>query len=172
MKLVPIKKEEFLPFYQKMEAYFIYDERRDYASSCNVFNHKEFTFYAIEEKNQNIGFISVWECKEFTYIEHFAIDTAYRKRGYGGKAIDMILNRYPFVILEIELPEDEMKKKRLHFYEKHGFVQNHFFYVQPPYHENGNSIPMMILSYPHEIQDEKSVIQELYACVYQVKERN
>lgn len=110
MKLVPIKKEEFLPFYQKMEAYFIYDERRDYASSCNVFNHKEFTFYAIEEKNQNIGFISVWECKEFTYIEHFAIDTAYRKQGYGGKAIDMILNRYPFVILEIELPEDEMKK--------------------------------------------------------------
>lgn len=31
---------------------------------------------------------------------------------------------------------------------------------------------MMILSYPHEIQDEKSVIQELYAHVYQVKERN
>lgn len=172
MKLVPIKKQQFLPFYQKMEAYFVYDERRDYAAAYAQLDKKEFTFYAIQENNQNIGFISVWECKGFTYVEHFAIDIMYRQFGYGGKAIDMILERYPFVILEIELPSDEMKKKRLHFYEKHGFVQNHFPYLQPPYHINGKSVPMMILSYPHAIQNEKAVVQELYKRVYQVEERD
>lgn len=172
MKLIPVSKEQFFPFYQKMKMYFDYDERRDYASAYDQLDNKAFTFYAIEENNQNIGFISVWECKEFTYVEHFAIDTVYRQCGYGGKAIEMILERYPFVILEIELPNDEMKKKRLHFYEKHGFVQNHFPYVQPPYHVHGNSVPMMVLSYPYAVQDEKAIVQELYRRVYQVKERD
>lgn len=169
MKLIPIQKEQFPPFYEKMKEYFVFAERRDFPSAIQLFEKKEFTFYSLQEENQIVGFMSVWECDGFAFVEHFAVDINYRQCGYGGKAIDAITAQYPFVILEIELPSDEEKKKRLRFYEKHGFVQNHFSYFQPSYHLGGKPVPMMILSYPHVIQEEKPMIQELYRRVYQVK---
>lgn len=45
------------------------------------------------------------------------------------------------VVLEVELPEDSLKKRRIGFYERHGFTFNEYPYIQPPMGEDRHEIP-------------------------------
>ena len=72
------------------------------------------------------------------------------------------------VVLEVELPEDSLKKRRIGFYERHGFTFNEYPYIQPPMGEDRHEIPLRIMSAPEPLsQDEfQSVRTELYKSVY------
>ena len=58
------------------------------------------------------------------------------------------------VILEIEMPVDELTKRRLKFYELAGFIRNPHKHYMPPYHENDPPLEMEILTYPTQISEE------------------
>ena len=69
--------------------------------------------------------------------------------------INTYFNEYKIqVILEIEIPVDELTKRRLKYYKLAGFIINPHQHYMPPYHENDPPVEMEILRFPTQISEE------------------
>lgn len=152
---------------------FPIDERRDDdMQRYNTDNNPLFTAYLITDDDINIGLITLWKLEGVYYVEHLATSPNVRNQGYG-KAIMQALQR-EFndlrIVLEVELPEDEMSKRRIGFYERNGFKVCTKPYVQPPYRMGGTPIPMYIMFSGEEPIDNvfETVISEIHSKVYSV----
>lgn len=82
----------------------------------------------------------------------FAVAPAGRGKGIGGE----FLRRYQqsgttSVILEVEHPNTEIAARRIGFYERHGFVLNHYEYYQPAMREGQKPLPLLIMSWPQAL---------------------
>lgn len=84
----------------------------------------------------------------FVYAEHFAIDESARNGGIGAKAMTsfLALHEDP-VVLEVEMPTEEMSKRRIGFYERLGFVLDHHVYFQPPYRKGEAFLEMRLMTH-------------------------
>ena len=51
------------------------------------------------------------------------------------------------IALEVEIPEEEMAKRRINFYQRQGFSLWEKPYQQPPYKTGDNYLPMLIMAY-------------------------
>ena len=94
------------------------------------------------------GFISYWDFEDFIYIEHFATSKSLRGNGIGGKAIDTFKQSCQGkpVVLEVEMPTDDISKRRIAFYNKHGFTLSELPYMQPAYRPCDAPIELRIMS--------------------------
>lgn len=120
--------------------------------------HPAFTVWALfqqlptlsTEATQEVytGFITAWKFEKFIYIEHFAIDASARNGGIGGRALKQFLASCQApVVLEVEIPTDELSKRRIGFYERLGFTLDQHLYYQPPYQEGGETLEMRLMTY-------------------------
>ena len=116
-------------------------ERRDFSLVRNlVKDESRFIVY--------VGFITGWLFDGYTYTEHFAIDPAARNGGIGAEAMKQFLAFCGTpVVLEVEMPADEMSKRRIGFYERLGFKLDNHVYHQPPYREGGEWLEMRLMTY-------------------------
>lgn len=124
-----------------------------------------FVMYAFLRGDTYLGFITGWEFETFTYAEHFAIDEAARNGGIGGKAMKqfLALSGAP-VVLEVEMPAEEMSKRRIGFYERLGFVLDNHIYHQPPYREGESWLEMRLMT--HGQIDLGHLFGEVKECIH------
>ncbi|MDL2221541.1 GNAT family N-acetyltransferase [Parabacteroides sp. OttesenSCG-928-N08] len=124
------------------------DERRDFSLVCDLLRENaSFRMYVLLVEEQYVGFITTWQFDAFDYWEHFAIDASARNKGLGGRALTAFLKESPRpVVLEVELPLDEMSRRRIGFYERLGFRLDDHEYIQPPY-PGGSSLEMRLMTY-------------------------
>ena len=154
-------------------ASFPIDERRSFDLIKElIVNNPTFNLYTFEKAGQYLGFITIWEFPNFLYVEHFAIESTQRSGGIGSLTLSKLMESAtkPF-ILEVEPPLDEMSKRRIEFYKRHGFKLDTHDYKQPPYMEGLNWLDLQLMSYG-EIDLERSfemVKDTLYKEVYQVR---
>ena len=124
-------------------------ERRDFSLVRNlVRDESRFIVYALSKEDRYVGFITGWLFDGYTYAEHFAIDPAARNGGIGAEAMKqfLVFCGTP-VVLEVEMPTDEMSKRRIGFYERLGFKLDNQVYHQPPYREGGEWLEMRLMTY-------------------------
>lgn len=118
-------------------------------NSFNTDHNPEFSCHAIFlPAGDFAGMITSWHFGGFRYIEHFAICPSMRNSGLGAKALSefMAMDSSP-IVLEVELPEDELSRRRIGFYERQGMeLFDCMEYVQPPYRPTGNSLPMHLMA--------------------------
>jgi hypothetical protein len=156
-------------FKQIYESSFPEDERRDWNQLLELFGNKQFSLNEIYHQARFLGFITFWDLEEFSFIEHFAIQTSEQGKGYGTLAINQVLsmNSKP-VILEVEEPFMETARKRILFYERLNFSVNNQSYFQPPYSLDKNSVKMLLMSYPSEIEtsDFERIKAQIHDSVY------
>ena len=73
------------------------------------------------------------------------------------------------IILEVEKPTDEMSCRRIAFYKRLGFVENYQQYLQPSYHNDGNFVPLNIMSRVELSDSDFETIKNiLYQKVYSI----
>lgn len=124
------------------------EERRDFSLVRDLIPTDIFHAYALLEEGRYVGFITAWQWDDFSYIEHFAIDASARNGGIGGKALKQFLAFLGKpVVLEVEMPTDEMCKRRIGFYERLGFTLDNHAYRQPPYRPGDSWLDMLLMSY-------------------------
>ncbi|MDE6118898.1 MAG: GNAT family N-acetyltransferase [Muribaculaceae bacterium] len=127
------------------------NERRDEADQRHNTDHNPlFSCLLALEDGRPAGMFTLWDFGDFTYCEHFATDPALRGRGLGARIVSevMAMTGKPLV-LEVEMPADEMSRRRIGFYERCGLVCHHGFeYMQPPYRPGDAPLPMKLMSSP------------------------
>lgn len=100
------------------------------------------------------GILFYWESREFIFLEHFAVEPRLRNAGLGAKALTLLKELGKPIILEIELPEDELTRRRKLFYERNGFRENPWHHIQPKYRRGDKDLALMLLSYPAAIMED------------------
>lgn len=140
-------------FRQIYESSFPEDERRNLDQLLDLLGNTRYKLFEIYLRKKFIGFISVWDLEEISFIEHFAIHATARGKGFGTQAINQVLsmNSKP-MILEVEEPFTETARKRISFYERLNFRVNEFSYFQPPYSIDKNSVRMLLMSHKKKIE--------------------
>lgn len=113
-----------------------------------TWNKPEFHNNMIFHGGNIVGFISYWEFPGFVYVEHFAMSEDIRGHGLGGKALDLLLRKYNSekpIVLEVEMPTNEVSKRRIDFYRRHGFSLRPEQYFQPPYRKGDETMELKIM---------------------------
>ena len=173
ISFIPIKDSEH-PLYTYSEKILVQsfpkNEYRELPQQKeNVNSNALFSCNIIIANENPIGIINYWTFNDFCYIEHFAIDSAKRNQGYGKKVLDKFKEKIgkPFV-LEVEMPDNEIAIRRVHFYERAGLKLYHKPYLQPPFRKEDDFIPMYIMAYGKELTDEDFSLmkQIIYKEVY------
>jgi RimJ/RimL family protein N-acetyltransferase len=124
-----------------------------------------FRAYALLRNDKYIGFITEWVFEAFVYVEHFAIDETVRNGGSGAMAMKQFTEQaVQPVVLEVELPVDELSTRRIAFYERLGFIPDNHAYQQPPYNKGESWLPMQLMTYGR-IDLEKS-FDSVRSCLY------
>lgn len=146
-------------------------ERRD-TDMQRLFTDSNSLFHChvITMKGKPVGLINSWDMGHFVYVEHFAISSDYRNKGYGAMAMETFIRHASLpIVIEVEKPEDDISQRRIGFYQRLGFVLHTYPYVQPPYRLSDSPFEMLIMSHG-AIQMETqfpSVRQKIYHEVYQ-----
>jgi ribosomal protein S18 acetylase RimI-like enzyme len=169
-----LPEEEFLQFWEIYQRSFPPDEKRAESEQRKLLSNKQYKLLRFYNRphTQVIGFLALWEMEEFTFLEHFAIREEYRGKGLGGRFLTEFQSQCDKdLILEVELPNTPIAKRRVEFYERAGFCYNHYPYLQPPYDENGHAVELSLMSYPTALSKERfdAVCSILYSQVYHVK---
>lgn len=135
----------FPVFQQRIET------QQEYAFS----NNKYHLIGYVDEK-RFIGFISYWEFNSYLYIEHFAINTDTRGKGYGSKVLNSFINSTDkIVLLEIDPVIDDISKARMRFYERCGFYDNPYAHKHPSYNDEYQPHSLTILTTERQITEEE-----------------
>lgn len=143
-------------FWSVYTSSFPLNERRISAQQSDIFNQPDYFLYTYVSGHLFIGFISFWATKEFIFIEHLAIAPEFRNQGLGNTILKSFIESNPIsVILEIDLPVDDISRSRLRFYESLNFKANEHNHYQPAYHAGDEPVAMKILSYPDMISEIK-----------------
>ena len=164
-----INETDFPEIYRIMQVSFSDDEYRPYDEQLALLEEPEYRIYYMPA-----GFLAVWEFESFIYIEHFAVDPSLRNSGTGSAMLQELVKQYQKPIcLEVELPEDELTRRRIGFYERNGFVFNEYPYIQPPISKGKSPVPLRIMTYKSEITREEfqKMKEILYRRVYKCEAR-
>ncbi|MCI5751007.1 MAG: GNAT family N-acetyltransferase [Oscillospiraceae bacterium] len=164
---------DFDRVYSLMEKSFPTDERRPYSKQKALLDDPLYSIYGVKSDSGDItAFITVWQFESFAYVEHFAVDPDCRGSGIGSAVLKEIVSELScLVCLEVELPETDMAKRRIAFYERNGFVTNDYPYIQPPYSEEQSPLPLIIMTSGRTVSEDefKEMKGLLYKNVYKVK---
>ena len=167
--LTVLDQKDFQKIFTIMQNSFPIDEYRPLEEQKALLNREDYLLYVYKNSADIQAFFAVWDLGYFAFIEHFAVKEEYRSAGIGTKLLqNLLIQLAKPVILEVELPETLLAKKRIAFYEKNGFLVNNYAYMQPAIAKGRKEIPLILMSYPGALNTVEyiAVKNSLYAQVY------
>lgn len=162
---------DFDSIFALMAASFPPDEYRTYEEQRKLFENPHYTVYGLRDGGTLVAMIVVWEFDDLVFFENFAVDARYRNGGIGGRMLsDIVGQTDKTVCLEVELPETELAKRRIGFYERHGFVVNPYPYVMPALSPKTGPLPLWVMTYGRAVDEttfshiKDTLYREVYGC--------
>lgn len=148
------EQEGWQAIWQLYEHSFPTCETRMERDHIDAMRDPQFYAMGIWEAHTLIGLLFYWYNGEFCYVEHFATLPCVRGKGYGAQCLKELCARYPMVLLEIEVPVDEMTRRRQGFYERSGFQVSGYQHSHPPYRSGDDPHELIALSHPGPLTPE------------------
>lgn len=163
----PISPADFQRVWELMDASFPPSERRDYQGQLALLQKDCYHLLLLRDVSGKIAaFMAIWRLDGYTFVEHLAVDGSLRGSGLGGKFLDSLAawEGQP-IVLEVEPPENgEMARRRIGFYQRHGFSLCTQPYLQPSLQPQFPYMPLLLMTYPDPLQEEDFSI--LKAAIY------
>ncbi len=141
--------------FELYESSFPVEERRDNSEQCRVLKKDDYHFDLIMVDDRFVGVMLYWETASFVFLEHFATLPELRGRGYGKAALDLLKSKNKIILLEIELPVDDLTNRRYDFYKRNGFIMNPYYHIQAKYHLGDEDFELKVLSYPRVLEKDE-----------------
>jgi len=149
-------------------------ERRSWAGLEYELNYeKRFCAHALVQNDKFVGFFNYWVFNNFYYIEHIAVVPALRGQNIGTEAMEIFKSQTKLpIVFEVEIPDNPVAQRRIHFYEKLGFSIVTHDYAQPPYEDDEVLLPMKLMTNELDFAEANfTLIREmLYEKVYHYEE--
>lgn len=144
----------FKQAWELYEAAFPPDERRHLESQRKIMTRPTYHFEVITHEHDFIGILLWWKFKDMRYIEHLSTLPDLRGQGHGQRILETFVAESDTPVwLEVEHPTDDIKTRRIGFYQRVGFVTNNHPYMQPPYSDESSPVPLMIMTYPEAVAE-------------------
>lgn len=163
-------QEQFDQVYDIMKQSFPEAEYREYSQQLKLLSNSRYLLLTEKnEQNEVIAFLAGWEFETFRYVENIAVSPGIRGGGIGKRLMERFMKRSALpIVLEVELPEDSLKRRRIGFYERLGFHLEEAAYVQPPLRAGQQPLSLRIMSYPEHLTPSQfeEVRDVLYREVY------
>lgn len=172
IQLEKLTEQDFPQVWSIMEHSFPPEERRTRIGQENLLDNPYYQLYGYKKEGIVAAFFAVWQFEKLLFVEHFAVSETYRNSGIGAELLQQLLQvMHMPTVLEVELPEGELPRRRIGFYERNGFVWNDYDYIQPSMQEGKSEIPLRIMSYPNALNRNlfETVRDTLYREVYHVR---
>ena len=173
--LEKMQSEVFDQVFSIMERSFPADEYRTYDEQKALLSEPGYNIYVCMRHDLNgdyaAAFMSVWQFEDFTFIEHLAADPAIRGQGLGSAILQEAVWMFRGQIcLEVELPDTDLAKRRIAFYQRNGFYVNNYPYIQPSISKGKQPLPLLIMTSGACITEERfeKLRTELYRKVYKL----
>ena len=169
MNLIRLEDMDFDQVWKIMEISFPPEERRKREKQRELLEKEEYLLYGVKQGENLLGFLAAWELGDFLFMEHFAISPEARNSGLGHRMLQELQAKgHQKIVLEVELPEKELARRRIRFYERNGFFYNEYPYEQPAMSEDSHAIPLRIMSAGEPLTEEAfyRVREVLYRRIY------
>jgi ribosomal protein S18 acetylase RimI-like enzyme len=154
------------------ESSFPVEEKRPYEKHLQlVRGNDSYHFYAATEGEMLIGIVILWKLEGFIYLDYLATLSNARNKGYGKRIVEQVKEIFNEpIILEVELPDNDLSQRRIGFYTRLGFHLLNFHYFMPKYNNPKEKFPMLLMSFPYAIEqvDYEHVIMEIHTNAYNV----
>ncbi|MRT93662.1 GNAT family N-acetyltransferase [Ancylomarina sp. 16SWW S1-10-2] len=151
-RLSQTNSKSFLQAWHLYEQAFPMDERRDLDLQQQAMQNVNYHFDIVSIDGVFVGFILWWQFKGLRYIEHLATRMECRGKGYGKSIVEQFATESADqIILEVELPNNAISKRRIGFYQRLGFKLNQHDYKQLPMRKNGAEVEMLLMTYPNAL---------------------
>ncbi|HFI0463044.1 TPA: GNAT family N-acetyltransferase [Streptococcus suis] len=151
------------------EAFPIQERRTDADQVATLANpHYQLLQVQLDEEASPIGVVGLWDCQFFYFIEHLVTAPQSRNGGMGGRILQALKDYLEKpIVLEVELGTDDLKRRRIGFYQRHQFKYQNYDYQQPSYHR-GAALDMALMTYPDDLSPDQfeAVKAMLYQRVY------
>ena len=145
--------KSFLDLYRTSFPLF---EQRSTVQQIEAFESKQYKLLACTKNDIFLGFISYWDFDTYCYVEHFAINTDFRGKGYGSKLLQRFtLSTDKIILLEIDPITDRISEARLRFYQKCGFYENTYPHKHPAYRNEYPPHSLIVLTTERELSKEE-----------------
>lgn len=173
MTIIPITDTQTSLYMDLLALYkdaFPEVERRDEdALTKMVKSCPNFHANVLLHEEEFVGLLNYWQLSECVYIEHLATLPHLRGQNLGGQALEALKAcvQQP-LLLEVEHPEDDLSRRRIGFYQRHGFDIVDKDYIQPPYRSGDSGLPLWLLT--TENRYDPVWANELKRMVYGVEE--
>jgi len=151
-------------------------EIRTYENQKKLLERDDYFMIFHEENGQLAGFCGYYRFENFYFVEHLACTSESRGLGIGSKLMRKILAEAKttgfMIILEVEVPDDEIKQRRVQFYERLGFCLNPYYHCQPPLNSHTEGVELKLMSFPKLLTETEGlqIRRVLNKSVYQVSE--
>ena len=162
---------DFDKLFALLEESFPPDEYRPYGAQKALLDHPQYHVYMLpdEEADGLKALVTVWRIEDFAFIEHLAVSPTCRNQGIGAALLHELGKLLSCrLVLEVELPETEMAKRRIGFYQRNGFSLNEYPYLQPSYGEGRSAVPLLLMTTGGAIDEKEfeTIKAALYKTVY------
>lgn len=164
-----ITEHTFDEIFPLLEAAFPVTELRVREDQRRLLEEECYRLCGVRKDGRFAAVFAFWEIDDFLYIEHFAVKEEFRNGGYGGTLLDRLLEeKGKPMVLEVEVPEDDMTRRRIGFYERHGLVYNEYPYLQPPMRKGQGMLPLRFMTKPGAIGEStyERYRKQIYRIVY------
>lgn len=160
----PIDLESIRELYNSS---FPAEERREFFELKQLISDdKLFINQILTDKNTVAGLYIFWKFGEFIFVEHLAVNPELRGFGIGEGTLSVLQEQSKILILETELPVDEISKRRIKFYERNGFKLLQRQYFQPSYGKNKPEVELKLMCTKADIS-----IEKLDEYIFQIRKK-
>lgn len=159
LRFIPFTSPEDKGWAEAEEIYrnsFPYKEQRSPEDHERALGDPHFAAEGIWRGEEFIGIIYHWNMDGWYYVEHLAISPHLRGQNMGSVALSAFCDKVGRVVLEIDPPVDEISIRRLHFYQRLGFIRNPHEYIHPSFNEPFESHKLVLMSYPEPLTNNEA----------------
>ncbi len=116
-------KRAFITLYEEA---FPSEERKPFGLMEELVRQGKMEMLVVLDGEEFVGLAAVLLAKEIVILDYFAISPSIRNRGYGGRALDLLLERYKErrLILEIEVEDPKAENAQERVKRKEFYMQN------------------------------------------------
>ena len=173
MELKLLNKRELKELYtNEMTADFPKSELKPLRAMLRLMDMGCYDPLLVVEEGEPVGYAMLWLAlgRQGALLEYLGVLRGKRNGGLGTRILALLFDRYGQLFGEAEAPdstdagENDLRCRRIGFYERNGFFLNPYPYLQPPISKGRSAIPLQIMTSGAAVSQEE--FQRIKALLY------